>query len=37
MYEHREASDLKPMSPEWVRGAFLGTDSLLWLDRVVPI
>jgi len=37
MYEHREAGDVKPMSPEWIRGAFLGTDSLLWLDRVVPI
>ena len=37
MYEHREAGDVKQMTPEWIRGAFLGTDSLLWLDRVVPI
>ena len=37
MYEHREATDVRQMSPEWVRNSFMGADALLWLDRVVPI
>ena len=37
MYEHREGSDVKQMSPEWIKNSFVGVDSLLWLDRVVPI
>lgn len=37
MWEHREGSDVKAMSPAWIRNSFMGVDSLLWLDRVVPI
>lgn len=37
MYEHREGSDVKSMTPSWIKESFMGVDSLLSIDRVWPI
>jgi len=37
MYEHRESSDVRQMSPAWIKNAFMGSYSILGLDRVWPI
>ncbi len=34
MYEHREGSDIKQMSPEWIKKSFMGVDAILGLDRI---
>lgn len=34
MYEHREGSDVKSMTPEWVKKSFMGVDALLGVDRI---
>ena len=37
MYEHREGSDVKQMSPEWIKKSFMGVDAILGLDRIWQI
>lgn len=34
MYEHREGSDVKQMSPAWIKKSFMGVDAILGLDRI---
>ena len=37
MYEHREGSDVKQMSPDWIKKSFMGVDAILGLDRIWPV
>lgn len=34
MYEHREGSDVKAMSPNWIKNSFMGVNAILGLDRI---
>ena len=34
MYEHREGSDVKNMSPTWIKNSFMGVNAILGLDRI---
>lgn len=34
MYEHREGSDVRQMSPDWIKKSFMGVDAILGLDKV---
>ena len=34
MYEHREGSDVKAMSPDWIKKSFMGVDAILGLGKV---
>jgi len=37
MYEHREDSDVKQLSPDWIRRQSFGANALLGLDRIWPV
>ncbi len=37
MYEHREGSDVKQMSPAWIKKSFMGVDAILGFDRIWKI